>query len=123
MRPFGKTIRIQVDPVDASEPDFVTVQAVVEQVIGGTHNGSLLIVRPAAPIAISPDFTVTRMLLVGIDMDLVKELFGTPQRPRGLPVVAGVWRLKDATSIERVVSKKHPPSSKEYLGRAQVSTV
>lgn len=59
--------------------------------------------------------------MVGIDMDLVSELFGTPMRPQGLPILVGMWRVKDDAIMERLLRSERPPSHEEFLGRAQVA--
>jgi hypothetical protein len=121
-RVVGRPIDIDVDGADALDPDFRHVRGAIRQVVLTAGNFHLLVVHPAEEVRFSGDFVVEEILLIGIDMDLVTELFGNPQRPPGLPVLAAIWRVKDfETMISRVEAGKAPAPSEEYLGRGEVS--
>ena len=110
-----------MDGSDALEPDFRQVRCTIHQVAPTAHSHHLLVVHPAKAIHFSDDFAVEDLLLVGIDMDVVAELFGTSKRPQGLPVLAAIWRAKDLGGmVSRVEAGKAPASSEEYLGRGEI---
>jgi len=117
----GRRIVIDVDGSAALDPDFRQVRCVIRRVVsieGGYH---LLVVHPAKGIRFSDDFVVEDMLLEGIDMDLLAELFGVPQRPEDLPVLVAIWRANDLDGVlRRVMVGKAPGPSEEFLGRGKV---
>ncbi len=64
---------------------------------------------------------VRAMVIAGIGMSVVSELFGTPGRPKSLPIVVAVWRIADAASFERLRTESRPPSGSEFIGHATIA--
>lgn len=59
------------------------------------------------------------LLVIGIEMNPINELFGQSKRPLGLPVLVSLWRVKDEEARNRVILEPKPPPG-EFLGRGEV---
>lgn len=118
---LGTRLKIEVDGADAIAPDFERFSGEIDRILEAPGRYRDFVVRLDRPMCLDNDFVVERIFLVGIDMDLVEELFGIPRRPEGLPVLVGMWRVKDDAAIDRITRLDRPPPKEEFLGRGQVA--
>lgn len=63
-------------------------------------------------------YKVDDVLVVGIDMNPIEEMFGQSKRSLGLPVLVGTWIIKDEDARKRAIQDMRPPRG-EFLGRGE----
>lgn len=124
-RYVGRRISVQLNPVDLPKgvrgvwPGTGTIEAVV---LRGTE-GNLFRVHLDAPARTRQGIDVHDVVVLGIDMDLISELFETSRRPRGLPVLGAVWRLSENFSFSGITSGERALGRQNFLGRATLVLV
>lgn len=79
---------------------------------------SALLLRPYEPLRLANGHHVWDLLLVGINLDVVRELFAASGPRYRQPVPVGVWQLSGG-HMERARAGNLPPSEK-YLGRGEI---
>jgi hypothetical protein len=120
-RGLGTRVLVQVDEVDASAPDFERVRGTVVRVFRSSSGDHDFIVQLDKPIQLSDRVQFGHILVVGIDMDLDQELFGTRQRPSGLPVLVALWRIRNENVLKRILETGRPLPGTEFLGRGELT--
>ncbi len=119
----GRRLRIEMDPGERprdAPKDWPGTGTIAEVVLGVTlrsHLGrtslaDLVRVRLDVAVQTGSGDAVRDVLIGGHGMDLLTELYGTPQRPKGLPILVGLWRLTDEMTLNWMIShEKIPPSA------------
>ena len=116
----GRQLKIRVHKDDTREPDFAVIHATIEAAAFLEDGRSFFIVRPNSSCSKGEDLVIDRMALLGMNSNLIQELFGISRRAPTWPVVAGMYRLRDDAMKEEALSSKAIPTSSEYLGRAAI---
>lgn len=117
----GARLTLSLDPGDAVEPDFVIVGLTITDVIFAETDSQTIVARLDRPAFRSTNHPVIDLLLAGVGMNVVDELFGVSSRPPGLPVLVGIWRLNDRAALEQIVATRRPPPASEFMGRGELS--
>lgn len=117
----GRGVRIRMDLVDAAESSQDSVRGTVIAMADLEPDATVLAVRLDGVLADKLGSPIRDILVAGIGMNVVTELFAMPSRPAGLPVLIGVWRLGDAESFQTVLAQRKPPPSVDFLGRAEIT--
>jgi len=116
----GRHLKVRVHKDDVRAPYFAVVYATIEEAAFLEDGRSFLIVRPDSFCAKGEDLVIEKMVLLGIDLSIVQELFGVSRRALGRPVVAGIYHLEDDAMKEQTLASRTIPTDCDYLGRAAV---
>ncbi len=113
----GLRLKLLFDAGDVGHNE-VSVTGAVRETYGWP--GTFLF-RLDNPLRVSSIFVARDLLVIGIDMDPLEELIGTPRRPPGLPVLVASYRLEGKEWIKRFGATGKPPPATEFLGRGQLA--
>ncbi len=103
--------------------DHRTVRGTVRDLLPHGMRDSSILFQLDRAIEWKEGTTLSDIMAVGIDMDLINELFGAAQRPHGLPVLVAMWQIRDISEARAELQRRRTLPTSDFLGRGEVALV
>ena len=116
-----RQVVIRVHHKDAVRPNFAKIQATIKKAFFWTEDNPALIVKPNIYCAKSKDFAIDIILVLGVSLNIVHEIFGTSRHAVGSPTLIKMYRIKDETTMKQLLTSKRLSPNEEYLGLGAIS--